>query len=271
VDALADGEEFAMTTALLELQGLTCHFGGLHAVSELDMQLPRGQITALIGPNGAGKSTVINLLCGFLVPTSGRVLLKGNDVTGQPPHRLAEAGLVRTFQNGRLFARLTVFQNALVGNSSRAKAGLFDIILRNKRFRTEERTLEERAREYLHELDLLAEADRAVTELPYGKQRQVELVRALVGAPEIMLLDEPAAGLNSAERGSLTAYLRGLRAKGMTILLVEHHMGMVMQLADHVVVLNFGKKIFEGTAAQTQSSPVVAEAYLGRRARHAVM
>jgi branched-chain amino acid transport system ATP-binding protein len=258
-----------MTAALLELQALTCHFGGLQAVSGLDMQLPAGQITALIGPNGAGKSTVINILCGFLLPTGGRVLLKGNDVTGQPPHRLAKAGLVRTFQNGRLFSRLTVFENALVGNSSRAEAGLFDIILRSKRYRNEELTLEERAREYLGQFDLLADAERLVTELPYGKQRQIELVRALVGAPEIMLLDEPAAGLNSGEQENLTCYLRGLRSQGMTILLVEHHMGMVMQLADHVVVLNFGRKIFEGTAAETQNSAIVAEAYLGRRAQHA--
>ncbi len=258
-----------MTAALLELQALTCHFGGLHAVSGLDMQLPAGQITALIGPNGAGKSTVINILCGFLLPTGGRVLLKGNDVTGQPPHRLAKAGLVRTFQTGRLFSRLTVFENALVGNSSRADASLFDIILRTKRYRNEELTLEERAREYLGQFDLLADAQRLVTELPYGKQRQIELVRALVGAPEIMLLDEPAAGLNSAEQENLTGYLRGLRLQGMTILLVEHHMGMVMQLADHVVVLNFGRKIFEGTAAETQNSAIVAEAYLGRRAQHA--
>jgi branched-chain amino acid transport system ATP-binding protein len=259
------------TEPLLELQALTCHFGGLQAVSELEMQLPRGHITALIGPNGAGKSTVINLLCGFLPPTSGRVLLRGNDVTGQPPHQLAKAGMVRTFQSGRLFSRLTVFQNALVGNSSRANANLFDIMLRNKRFRDEERHLEERAREYLSQFDLLADGDRFVTELPYGKQRQIELVRALVASPEIMLLDEPAAGLNSAERESLTEHLRGLRAKGLTILLVEHHMGMVMQLADHVVVLNFGRKIFEGTTAETQKSPVVAEAYLGRRAQHAHM
>jgi ABC-type branched-subunit amino acid transport system ATPase component len=259
------------SAALLEVRKLTCHFGGLHAVSELDMQLPPGQITALIGPNGAGKSTVINLLCGFLLPTGGHVLLKGKEVTGQPPHRLAKAGVVRTFQNGRLFSRLTVFQNALVGNSSRAISSLLDVILRTKRYRAEEQDLEERTRKYLEEFDLLADGDRPVTELPYGKQRQIEIVRALVGAPEILLLDEPAAGLNSAEQESLATYLYGLRSKGMTILLVEHHMGIVMRLADNVIVLNFGKKIFEGSASETQKSPIVAEAYLGRRGRHAGM
>jgi branched-chain amino acid transport system ATP-binding protein len=257
--------------ALLEVQALHCQFGGLRAVSGLDMQLPRGQITALIGPNGAGKSTVINLLCGFLAPTEGRVLLRGNDVTGQLPHRLAKAGMVRTFQNGRLFSRLSVFENVLVGNSSRAGAGLFDVVLRTRRYWDEEQKWNDRARAYLKEFDLLADANRLVTELPYGKQRQIEMVRALVSAPDIMLLDEPAAGLNSAEQENLTAYLRRLRSKGMTILLVEHHMGMVMQLADSVVVLNFGKKIFEGTVAETQNSPLVAEAYLGRRRQHAVM
>jgi branched-chain amino acid transport system ATP-binding protein len=257
--------------ALLLVQGLDRHFGGVHAVSGLDMQLPAGQITALIGPNGAGKSTVINLLSGLLLPTAGRVLLRGEDVTGQAPHRLAKAGLVRTFQNGRLFRRLSVFENVLIGNSARATASFLDVVMRTPRYRTEERRWKERAREYLREFGLLTDANRLVTELPYGKQRQIEIVRALVGAPEIMLLDEPAAGLNSAEQDTLTAYLRELRSRGMTILLVEHHMGMVMQLADNVIVLNFGKKIFEGTTAETQSSPIVADAYLGRRGHHAVM
>ncbi|MFL6797560.1 MAG: ABC transporter ATP-binding protein [Xanthobacteraceae bacterium] len=260
-----------MSRPALEVQDLTCHFGGLQAVSQVDMLLPKGQITALIGPNGAGKSTAINLLCGFLRLTSGRVMLNGNDVTGKPSHELAKAGMVRTFQNGRLFSRLTVLQNALVGNSSRARAKLIDVVLRTKRFRTEERELEERARQYLEQFGLWTDADRLVTELPYGKQRQIELVRALVSAPDVMLLDEPAAGLNSAEQESLTQYLVGLRAKGMTVLLVEHHMGMVMQLADQVIVLNFGKKIFEGTAKEAQASPRVAEAYLGRRSQHAGM
>jgi len=256
---------------ILETQALECRFGGLRAVAALDMQIQPGSITALIGPNGAGKSTVINLLSGFLSPTSGRVMLGGRDVTCEPPHRLARVGLVRTFQNGRLFQRLSVFENSLVGSSSRVKSGFFDTVFRTRRFRSEVRALEERARDYLKEFDLLADTDRLVAELPYGKQRQVEMVRALVGAPSILLLDEPAAGLNSGEQEVLSAYLRTLRQRGLTILLVEHHMGLVMRLADHMVVLNFGKKIFEGTAAETQKSPVVAEAYLGRRGRHAVM
>ena len=254
-----------MTSPALELKGLECAFGGLRAVAELDMTIAKGQITALIGPNGAGKSTVINILSGLLSPTAGRVVFMGEDVTGTSPHRLAKAGLVRTFQNGRLFKRLSVFENCLAGNSSRMQSGVLEIVLRTPRFRREERDVADRARAYLDEFGLLGEADRLVTELPYGKQRQIEIVRALVGQPSVLLLDEPAAGLNSVEQESLTAYLRKLRATGLTILLVEHHMGMVMQLADHMVVLNFGKKIFEGTAAETQKSAIVAEAYLGRR------
>ena len=255
--------------ALLEVRGLSCHFGGIHAVAELDMELPPARITALIGPNGAGKSTVINLLCGFLTPTGGTVWLKGDNVTGYGPHRLARAGLVRTFQNGRLFSRLTVLENALAGNSGRGETNLLEVVLRTKRYRDYEQRLTERARALLDDFGLSADAGRLVSELPYGKQRQVEIARALVGAPEILLLDEPAAGLNSREQETLADYLRRLRTAGMTILLVEHHMGMVMQLADSVVVLNFGRKIFEGTATETQNSPVVAEAYLGRRGQHA--
>jgi branched-chain amino acid transport system ATP-binding protein len=257
--------------ALLETRNLDCQFGGLHAVSGLDMSIAAGQITALIGPNGAGKSTTINLLCGFLAPSSGHILLGGNDVTGLPPHRLAKMGMVRTFQSGRLFARLSVLENALVGSSSHVRASMFDAVCRTARFRLEEEQLVERARGYLKEFDLLADADRPVTELPYGKQRQIEFIRALVGAPDILLLDEPAAGLNTGELEGLTAFLRALRARGLTMLLVEHHMGMVMKLADKVVVLNFGKKIFEGTTGEVQKSAAVAEAYLGRRGQHAVV
>lgn len=256
-------------TALLEVNGLSCHFGGIHAVADFDMRLPSGKITALIGPNGAGKSTVINLLCGFLRPTSGTVRLKNEDVTGYAPHRLARAGLVRTFQNGRLFSRLTVLENTLVGDSGRGEPNFAEVVLRTKRYRDGEQRLKARAQALLDDFRLSPDAGRLVSELPYGKQRQVEIARALVGAPEILLLDEPAAGLNSREQETLADYLRRLRAAGMTILLVEHHMGMVMQLADSVVVLNFGRKIFEGTAAETQNSPVVAEAYLGRRGQHA--
>jgi ABC-type branched-subunit amino acid transport system ATPase component len=253
---------------LLEVDGLNCRFGGVQAVSELDMRLPPGKITALIGPNGAGKSTVINLLCGFLRPSAGTVRLKGGDVTGYAPHWLARAGLVRTFQNGRLFGRLTVLENVLLGNSGRHEASLLEVVLRTRRCREDEVKLKARARTLLDDFGLSPDAERLVTELPYGKQRQIEIARALLGAPEVLLLDEPAAGLNSREQETLAEYLRRLRAQGMTILLVEHHMGMVMQLADSVVVLNFGRKIFEGTAAETQNSPVVAEAYLGRRGQH---
>lgn len=255
--------------SLLETKGLECHFGGLTAVSDLDMKIEAGKITALIGPNGAGKSTTINLLCGFEKPTAGRVLLRGEDVTGHASHRMVRAGMVRTFQSGRLFKRLSVFENALIGNSSKMTSRVFEVVKRGARFRTEERQLERRVHELLDEFGMRDDADRMVTELPYGKQRQVEMVRALAGSPDLLLLDEPAAGLNSAERDNLTIYLDKLRERGLTMLLVEHHMGMVMKVADHVVVLNFGSKIFEGTTVETQQSPIVTEAYLGRRSHHA--
>jgi len=256
---------------ILEVRNLECRFGGLTAVDQLNMQVAQSRITALIGPNGAGKSTAINLLSGFITPTSGTVLLNGSDITGRPAHEIAKSGLVRTFQNGRLFKRLSGLENVLVGASTHTKSNLFDVVLRTKRFRAEQRVIEERARACLSELNLLADADRMVGELPYGKQRQLELARALMSEPKILLLDEPAAGLNTGEQRELASFLCTLRERGLTILLVEHHMGLVMQLADHVVVLNFGRKIFEGSAAETQKSPVVAEAYLGRRGRHVVM
>ncbi len=256
---------------ILEVQGLECKFGGLLAVASFDMQVAEGRITALIGPNGAGKSTVINLLSGFLRPTSGHVILKGRDVTRQPTQELAKAGLVRTFQHGRLFKRLSGFENTLVGNSANASARMIDIVLRTRRFRREQQVLEERARDCLAQLHLLSDAERMVSELPYGKQRQMELARALVGGADVLLLDEPAAGLNTGEQRELADFLCRLRERGLTVLLVEHHMGLVMQLADHVVVLNFGRKIFEGSPAETQQSTEVAETYLGRRGRHAVL
>ena len=182
---------------ILSVERVSKEFGGLRAVNDVSVDLPVGSIASIIGPNGAGKSTVINLLSGFHTPTGGRVLLGGEDITGQPPHELTKAGLVRTFQNGRLFKRLSVFENVSLGNTNRATAGMFDIVFRTSRFRKEELDVEQRARGYLKEFNLHDEAYRLVNELPYGKQRQIEIVRALVGMPNILLLDEPRRDLTA--------------------------------------------------------------------------
>ena len=254
--------------SILTVRGLSRRFGGLQAVSDLDLDLPRGKLLALIGPNGAGKSTTVNLLAGVLAPSTGTVSLGGTDLTGLPSHQVARAGLVRTFQNGRLFVRLPVIDNVLVGADARFTAGLsgfWGSILRSPQFRTEERAVRERAYALLEGLGLAADAQREVRELPYGKQRKIEIARALILEPQVLMLDEPAAGLNSGEVEELIRYVSALRGKGLSILLIEHNMGLVMRLADRIAVLNFGQLIADGDPAEVRANEAVIEAYLGRR------
>jgi len=250
---------------ILSVRKLTKRFGGLLAVSNVDLDLPHGKVLALIGPNGAGKSTTVNLLTGVLVPSEGSVSLEGRELTGQSPSAIARAGLVRTFQNGRLFARLTVLENVMTGADGRSSVNLFDAVARTPRFRTEETQFRRQAMELLAGLRLDGDADRRVGELPYGKQRKLEIARALIMQPRILLLDEPAAGLNSGEVEELIAYVCLLRERGLSILLIEHNMKLVMRLADRVAVLNFGQKIADGTPEQVRAEESVIEAYLGRK------
>jgi branched-chain amino acid transport system permease protein len=262
----------AAAPSILTVRGLSRNFGGLLAVDRVDLEVPTGRLLALIGPNGAGKSTIVNLLAGVLAPSSGSVRLGAADLTGKPAHAVARAGLVRTFQNGRLFTRLSVLENVLVGADGRFTTGFIATILRTPRFRTEERAMRTRSMALLDELGLAHDAGREVRELPYGKQRKIEIARALILEPTVLMLDEPAAGLNSGEVEELIAYVSGLRAQGLSIMLIEHNMGLVMRLADRIAVLNFGKLIADGPPAEVRGSETVIEAYLGRRKeRHAAV
>lgn len=254
---------------ILETRGLSKSFGGVHAARDVSLSIPRGKIFALIGPNGAGKSTVVNVLTGALKPSAGEAFLEGRPITGARPHRVNAAGMARTFQNGRLFRRLSVFDNVLVGASTRVESGFFDLVLRTPRFRASERALAERARLALDRLGLAGLAETEVGALPYGCQRMVEIARALASSPTVLLLDEPAAGLNSGEVEGFIGVLEALRRDGLTILLIEHNMGLVMRVADRIAVLNFGEIIAEGTPAEVRANPAVLEAYLGRGYAHA--
>ena len=248
---------------ILELKGLTRRFAGLVAVDGVDMQVRRGTIHAVIGPNGAGKTTLFNLVSGLLPPSAGQILLAGQDVTALPPERRAALGLGRTFQNIRVFASMSVLENALTGLHTTLRTGLLGTVLRLQAFRAEEHASVARA---MAALDLVGLADRAALParaLSYGDQRRLEIARAMAAQPHLLLLDEPAAGMNPAETEGLAGLIRRLSETGTTILLVEHDMGFVMDLSDQVTVLNFGRHIFEGPPEATRQSPAVVEAYLG--------
>jgi branched-chain amino acid transport system ATP-binding protein len=262
---LPDGQ----SGVILSVRALARRFGGLVAIDNLDLDILRGTVHALIGPNGAGKSTAVNLLSGELQPSSGTILLDGTKLTGRPPHAVAKAGIARTFQNGRLFGRLSVVENVLIGADSRHRSSLLSAVTRSPTFRTEEAQMRAEAMSFLDKLDMIADADRPVSTLSYGKQRKLEIARALILRPKVLLLDEPAAGLNSGEVDGLIDLIGELRRERLTILLIEHNMGLVMRLADRISVLNFGKKIAEGTPQEISGSEPVIEAYLGRKAAHA--
>lgn len=253
-----------MGEIILKTEQITQRFGGLVALSDVSMEVHAGEIVGIIGPNGAGKSTLFNVVTGMYHPTEGRVEMLGKDVTGWKPYKITALGFSRTFQNIRLFPRMSVQDNIIVGMHTRTKSGVLSGILHTKKEREERRKCVEAADELLKILDLYEARFEMSTSLPYGSQRKLEIARALATQPRLLLLDEPAAGMNEQETEELRQIVYRLREMGYTILLIEHDMKFVMNICERIYVLNNGCLISGGTPEQVKSDPVVIEAYLGK-------
>jgi branched-chain amino acid transport system ATP-binding protein len=253
-----------MSQPLLEVSGLTMRFGGLLAVNGVNLTVNKGQVVSMIGPNGAGKTTVFNCLTGFYAPTDGKILFHGEEIQGLPGFQISRKGMIRTFQHVRLFKEMTVVENLLVAQHRHLNTNFIAGLLKTPGYRRAEQEAMDRAAYWLEKVDLLPFANRTASTLAYGQQRRLEIARCMVTQPTLLMLDEPAAGLNPKETDDLKALISDLRSNhGITVLLIEHDMKLVMSISDHIVVINQGCPLADGTPDEIRQNPAVIKAYLG--------